>query len=264
MSESMKKGKRAGFGSLVDLMARLRGPGGCPWDREQTHASLTPYILEEAYEVIAAIEEEDWEELPSELGDLLLQVVFQARLAEESGRFDITDVIEAVVVKMTRRHPHVFGDRKGDGAAGVMSNWERIKRVETPGRSLTAGVDRRLPALLRAQRIQEKVGRVGFDWESAEGAVRKLREELEEFREASATETIERAEEEMGDLLFAVVNLSRLSGINAEEALRKAGVKFEERFRRVEEGLRRQGLSPEEATLEQMEELWQEAKRSGA
>lgn len=256
-----REGKRADFKSLVDLMARLRSPGGCPWDREQTPASLKPYILEEAYEVIAAIEEEDWDELPSELGDLLLQVVFQARLGEEAGRFDISDVLESVVAKMTRRHPHVFGDASVNDAAGVMTNWEKIKRRESPERSVTAGVDSRLPALLRSHRIQEKVGRVGFDWESPEGALEKVREEFEEFREAWATEPPERAEEEMGDLLFALVNAARLAGINAEEALRKSIVKFERRFRGVEEGLRSRGLRPDEASLDQMEALWQAEKK---
>jgi tetrapyrrole methylase family protein/MazG family protein len=262
MAKNDKKGKKADFQALVDLMARLRSPGGCPWDREQTPDSLKPYILEEAYEVITAIEQEDWDELPSELGDLLLQVLFQARLAEEAGRFDITDVIDAVVAKMTRRHPHVFGGISVSDAAGVMTNWEKIKRRETPERSVTAGVDRRLPALLRSHRIQEKVGRVGFDWENPEGALEKVREELEEFTEAWATEPAERAEEEMGDLLFALVNAARLAGINAEEALRKSIVKFEERFRSVEDGLRRQGLTPEEASLDQMEALWQAAKKT--
>lgn len=258
--EEMKEG-RGEFQSLVELMSRLRSVEGCPWDREQTPGSLKPYILEEAYEVIAAIEGEDWPELCSELGDLLLQVVFQAQIAREEGRFDISDVIDAIVTKMTRRHPHVFGDVKVRGAAGVMSNWEKIKRAEAPDRSVTAGVDQRLPALMRAHRLQEKVGRVGFDWERPEGAMDKVREELEEVRDALESEPPERVEEELGDLLFAVVNLSRLAGHNAEEALRKSMLKFEERFRKVEEGLRAGGLAPEDATLEEMEGLWRAAKR---
>jgi tetrapyrrole methylase family protein/MazG family protein len=258
---SEKEKKKAGFDDLVALMARLRGPDGCPWDREQTPTSLKPYILEEAYEVLAAIEKEDWTELCSELGDLLLQVVFQARLAEEEGRFAVDDVTEAIVSKMTRRHPHVFGDKTVRDSGAVMENWEKIKRAESPGRSAAEAVDPRLPALLRAHRLQEKVGRVGFDWETPEGAVRKLEEELEEFRQASADEPEERIEEEMGDLLFALVNVARLSGINSEEALRKAIAKFEDRFGKVEEGLRLRGRSPDEATLEEMENLWQQAKK---
>jgi MazG family protein len=256
-----KRSDRRDMADLVSLMARLRGEGGCPWDREQTPATLKPYILEEAYEVIAAIEKEDWSELCSELGDLLLQVVFQARIAEERELFDMGNVVAVVVEKMTRRHPHVFGGTEAKDSAAVLGNWEKIKRAESPGRSVTAGVDRRLPPLLRAQRIQDKVARVGFDWESPEGAVRKVREEFGEVREALDGEPPERVEEELGDLLFAVVNVARLSGLNAAESLRKANIKFEKRFQKVEEGLRGRGLAPEEATLEQMEEIWEAAKK---
>ena len=248
------------FDELIGIMARLRGDGGCPWDREQNPLSLKPYILEEAYEVIGAIEKEDWKELCSELGDLLLQIVFQARLGEEKGRFDIGDVIDAINAKMVRRHPHVFGDTAVDGSAAVMENWEKIKQIETPGRSLTEGVDLRLPALLRAQRLQEKVGRVGFDWENAFGAARKLDEEIGEFKEAVDHESPQRVEEELGDVFFALVNVARLSGLNAEETLRKATVKFENRFRKVEEGLRDRGMVPDEASLDEMEALWEESK----
>jgi tetrapyrrole methylase family protein/MazG family protein len=255
------EGSKREFDALVALMARLRSEDGCPWDREQTPSTLKPYILEEAYEVIAAIEKEDREELCSELGDLLLQVVFQARIAEEEGTFAMGDVIEAIVEKMTRRHPHVFGDADARDSAAVLDSWEKIKRAENPRRSVTAGVDHRLPALLRAQRIQDKVARVGFDWESPEGAVRKVREEFEEVKEALAGEPPERVEEELGDLLFAVVNVARLAGANGEEALRKANIKFEKRFRKVEEELRSLGLTPDKATLEQMERIWQAAKK---
>lgn len=260
MTEGPGSGKRS-MDALVSLMARLRGEDGCPWDREQTPTTLKPYILEEAYEVIAAIEKEEWSELCSELGDLLLQVVFQARIAEEQKLFDMGDVIEGVIDKMTRRHPHVFGGAAAENAAAVLDNWEKIKRAETPGRSVTEGIDLRLPALLRAQRIQDKVARVGFDWESAEGALRKVQEEFEEVREALDGQIAERIEEELGDLLFAVVNVARLAGFNGEEALRKANLKFEERFRKVEEELRTRGLSPERASLEEMESIWQAAKK---
>lgn len=254
---------RKEFSELVNIMARLRGEGGCPWDREQTPATLKQYILEEAYEVIGAIEKEDWEELPSELGDLLLQVVFQARIAEEAGRFDIGDVIGAIVGKMIRRHPHVFGDGRADTATAVLESWERIKGREDPDRPITEGVDHRLPALQRAQRIQDKVSRVGFDWERPEGALAKLEEEVGEFREALAAGEAGPIEEELGDVFFALVNVARLTGCHAEETLKKSILKFENRFRKVEEGLKEQGLSPHEATLDQMETLWQAAKKPG-
>lgn len=258
----VKKEEKPDFDGLVALMARLRGPRGCPWDRKQTPESLKPYILEEAYEVLSAIEKGDWKELRSELGDLLFQVVFQARLAEEAGRFGIAGVVEAVLEKMVRRHPHVFGEVQVRDADEVVENWEKIKRTESAGRSVLEGVDPRLPALLRACRIQEKVAKVGFDWENWEGAFEKLREELEEFKRALAEEPAERAEEEMGDILFALVNVSRLLGINPEEVLRRSIVKFEGRFQKVEEGLRRRGVPLEKATLNEMEALWQEVKNS--
>jgi len=249
-----------GFGAFVELMARLRAPGGCPWDRKQTIESLKPYLLEEAYEVLGAIEKGDWDELRDELGDLLLQVVFQARVAEDEGRFAIADVVRAIHEKLVRRHPHVFGDAAAADAEAVLANWERIKVDEKAGRSVVEGVDPRLPALQRAWRMQKKVSKVGFDWERPEGAIDKLREELAELEAASRDESPERAEEEMGDLLFAAVNVARLSGINPEEALKKACAKFDLRFRAVEEGLRARGLDPARATLAQMEELWQAAK----
>jgi len=249
-----------GFGGFVDLMARLRAPGGCPWDRKQTPESLKPYVIEEAYEVIGAIEKGDWDELREELGDLLLQVVFQARIAEEEGRFAIADVVQGIHTKLVRRHPHVFGDATAADAEEVLANWEKIKQAEKAGRSVVAGVDPRLPALQRAWRMQKKVSKVGFDWERPEGALEKLEEEIGEFRRAREEEGPERAEEEMGDALFALVNVARLAGINPEEALKKSVAKFELRFRAVEEGLRARGLDPARASLEQMEELWQEAK----
>jgi len=253
-----------GFREFVDLMARLRAPGGCPWDRRQTPESLTPYVIEEAYEVIGAIEKGDWEELREELGDLLLQVVFQARIAEEAGRFTIGEVVRGIHAKLVRRHPHVFGDATAEDAEEVLANWERIKQAEKAGRSVVEGVDPRLPALQRAWRMQKKVSKVGFDWERPEGALEKLHEELEEFRRAREEEGAERAEEEMGDALFALVNVARLAGINPEEALKKSVAKFDARFRSVEDGLRERGLDPARATLEEMEELWQQAKGRGS
>ena len=252
-----------GFAAFVELMARLRAPGGCPWDRKQTAESLKPYIIEEAYEVVAAIEQGDPRELCEELGDLLLQVVFQARVAEDAGQFAIADVVRAIHEKLVRRHPHVFGGAAAADADEVVANWEQIKQREKAGRSVVEGVDPRLPALQRAWRMQKKVAKVGFDWERPEGALEKLHEELEEFQAARERETPERAEEEMGDALFALANVARLAGINPEEALKKSSTKFERRFRAVEEGLRAAGIDPARATLEQMEALWQAAKRDG-
>jgi MazG family protein len=249
-----------GFAAFVDLMARLRAPDGCPWDRKQTAESLTPYVLEEAYEVVGAIEKGDQREICEELGDLLLQVVFQARVAEEAGRFAIADVVRAIHEKLVRRHPHVFGDAAAADADEVVTNWERIKQAEKAGRSVVEGVDPRLPALQRAWRMQKKVAKVGFDWERPEGALAKLHEELEEFRVARETESPERAEEEMGDALFALANVARLAGINPEEALKKSSAKFERRFRAVEDALRARGVCSGEASLELMESLWQAAK----
>jgi MazG family protein len=261
MNPADKNAPDHGFAAFVELMARLRAPGGCPWDRKQTAESLKPYVLEEAYEVVAAIEQGDPREICEELGDLLLQVVFQARVAEDAGQFAIADVVRGIHEKLVRRHPHVFGDATAADAEEVLTNWELIKQKEKAGRSAVAGVDARLPALQRAWRMQKKVAKVGFDWERPEGALEKLHEELEEFRVARERETPERAEEEMGDALFALANVARLAGINPEEALRKASSKFERRFRAVEEGLRAQGLEPGQATLDQMESLWQQAKR---
>jgi MazG family protein len=249
------------FVALVELMARLRGPEGCPWDRKQTPESLKPYIIEEAYEVLGALEQGDAGEVCSELGDLLFQVIFQARIAEEEGRFDIAAVNRAIHEKMVRRHPHVFGDAAARDAEEVLVNWEKIKRQEDAGRSVLGGVDHRLPALQRAWRMQKKVSKVGFDWEHPDGALEKLQEEIGEFRAAHADETPERAEEEMGDALFALVNVARLADINPEEALKKAATKFELRFRMVEEALRARGLAPEEATPELRDELWEAAKK---
>jgi len=260
----MERGNRDagdhGFAAFVELMARLRAPGGCPWDRKQTAESLKPYVIEEAYEVVAAIEQGDPREICEELGDLLLQVVFQARVAEDAGQFAIPDVVRAIHEKLVRRHPHVFGETAAADADEVVLNWERIKQAEKAGRSVVDGVDPRLPALQRAWRMQKKVSKVGFDWERPEGALEKLHEELEEFRVARESESPERAEEEMGDALFALANVARLAGINPEEALKKATVKFERRYRAVEEGLRQRGTDPARASLEEMEALWQAAK----
>ena len=267
---------------LIDVMARLRAEDGCPWDREQTHATLKPYLLEEAYEVLDAIDSGDDDELIGELGDVLLQVVFHAQIAGEEGRFSIADVGRAIVDKLVRRHPHVFGSVEVEGADHVVTNWERIKREERAqgGKKQTVsaldGVPTELPALLRAQRVQEKAARVGFDWQQIDGALDKIAEEFDEVRSEweavsagdatvqtqvqTQVQTRARYEEEMGDLLFALVNAGRFMGICPEDALRRAVGKFETRFRSLEERFRQRGSDLEEANLEEMDRVWDQVK----
>ncbi|RKY64497.1 MAG: nucleoside triphosphate pyrophosphohydrolase [Candidatus Latescibacterota bacterium] len=248
------------FGRLVEVVARLRRE--CPWDRKQTHESIRPYLIEEAYEVAEAIGSGDDGELKEELGDLLLQVVFHARMAEERGAFSVGDVVKGLVEKLVRRHPHVFGEVEVEDAEEVLERWEEIKKKE--GReSLLDGVPRSLPALLRARRVQEKASKVGFDWERAEGALGKLGEELGELEDAMRSGDRVRAEEELGDLLFSVVNLSRFLGLDPEWALHKAIDKFVARFKKVEEELAERGKDPREATLEEMDRIWDETKAGG-
>lgn len=219
---------------LVGLMRRLLADDGCPWDREQTFASLRKYVLEEACEVIDAIDSNDRASLREELGDLILQVVFQAELARREGVFAIDDVIAAIVDKLVHRHPHVFGDLEAKDADDVLRNWEKIKAAEKKGRGILDGVPRSLPALTRAQRIGEKVARVGFDWSNAEGAREKVREELAELDAALSAGDDAAIEDEMGDVIFALVNLSRHRKIDPEAALRRTIDKFTKRFRHVE------------------------------
>lgn len=258
-------------------MARLRGPDGCPWDREQTLATLRPYVLEETYEVLEAIEAGDAAAHREELGDLLLQIVFQARIAEEEGRFDFADVADAISAKLLSRHPHVFGEGATDPAArpgaaapraddadAVLRQWASLKRKENEakgrGRSVLEGVPREMPALARAERLTEKASRVGFDWPDAAGAREKVSEELGELDEAIGSGDAQGIEDELGDLLFAVANLARKLGIPPEEALRRALGRFVSRFEYVEEGLARRGIPHGQATLAQMDALWDEAK----
>jgi len=252
--------------ALLDIMRRLRAPqGGCPWDVEQTFASIAPYTIEEAYEVAGAIEEENWDGLKDELGDLLFQVVFHARLAEERGLFDFGDVVAAVTNKMVRRHPHVFGDLTGiDSAEAQVGAWEKHKAAERaakPDASLLDDVPRALPALTRALKLQKRAASVGFDWDSAPRVVEKLAEEANEIvaaKEAGAPRSD--IEEEVGDLLFVVANLARHLKVQPEDALRAANEKFSRRFRFIEQSLRAQGKSPHGASLVEMESLWQQAK----
>lgn len=255
------------FAELVEIMARLRGENGCPWDREQTAESIKPYLIEETYEVLEAIDEQDPAKLKEELGDLLLQVVFHAQMAEEVGAFGITEVLASINEKLRRRHPHVFGDVTAETAQEVLFNWEQIKhgeREKAQGQaSVLDGVPRELPALLRAHRLQEKAARVGFDWKEATEVLRKVEEELDEFRAALEGQASDRMEAELGDLLFALVNLSRFLAVNPEEALHKTIARFIGRFRYIEEELARRGRSLRQASLEEMDALWAEAKAQG-
>jgi len=253
--------KATNLDRLVEIMERLRGPGGCPWDREQTLESLAAFIIEEAYEVIGAIDTKSPDMLKEELGDLLFQIIFISQIAREKGDFGIGDVIEATVEKMVRRHPHVFGEAVAKTPRDVLKEWERIKREEGKGEEgFLAGIPPHLPALLRAQRVTERAARVGFDWKDVHQVFDKVEEELVEFKEALIKGDTKRMEEEMGDLLFSLVNVGRFIEVNPEEALRKTIGRFIKRFHQVEKGLTEKGKNLTEATLEEMEGLWEEAK----
>ena len=253
---------QTGFEELLLIMKRLRAPGGCPWDAEQTHQSLTRYLLEETYEVIEAIESQSPEHLKEELGDLLLQPVFHAAIAEESGTFSMRDIIRTLCEKLIRRHPHVFGDLHIADSAAQIENWEQIKKQEkgVERRSALSGVPPHLPALLKAQKISEKAARVGFDWEHIDQVMAKVMEELHEFEEAMLAGDNEHMEAELGDLLFAIVNLGRFLSINPEEALRKTISRFQQRFQFVEESQHAKNRRMNETPLKEMELLWEEAK----
>jgi len=251
------------FESFQEVIARLRAPDGCPWDRKQTHRSLRPYLLEEAYEVLEALDREDPEALKEELGDLMLQILMHTQIATEEGEFTMPQLLQTAVTKMIRRHPHVFGDVHVETADEVLRNWEQIKQREAErqgknDKSLLDGVATELPALAKAQAVQRKVAEVGFDWDSVEPVWQKVQEELEEVRRASTPEERVR---EMGDAFFALVNLARWYNVDAESALREAVLRFMDRFREVERRLRQQGRSLQEATLVEMDTLWEEIKR---
>jgi tetrapyrrole methylase family protein/MazG family protein len=251
------------FGELIAIMKRLRGPGGCPWDAEQTHESLTRYLLEETYEVIEAIEAKSPDHIKEELGDLLLQPVFHAAIAEETGSFTMNDVIRTLCDKLIRRHPHVFGDMHIADSTAQIENWEQIKKAEKGAErsSALSGVPPHLPALLKAQKITEKAARVGFDWEHVDQVMAKVMEELHEFEEAMSAGDNEHMEAELGDLLFAIVNLGRFLSINPEEALRKTITRFQHRFKYVEDSLHSNGLQMNSTPLAEMDRLWEEAKK---
>jgi tetrapyrrole methylase family protein/MazG family protein len=254
------------FARFVELIARLRAPGGCPWDREQTHESVKPMTIEEAYEVAHAIDEKDDAELAGELGDLLLQVVFHANIAEERGAFRLRHVIERVAEKMVRRHPHVFADDGAATSGEVLRNWEAIKAEERAQKgkedaSMLDSVHKGLPAVMEAFQLTTKVSRVGFDWPGPADALVKLDEEAGELREAvNEKADAGHVAEEVGDLLFVAVNVARLTGVDPESALKAANRKFRRRFQYIEERLRDQGRKPADSTLEEMDRLWNEAK----
>lgn len=253
----------AGVRRLYDVMKRLRAPGGCPWDREQTLQTLKPCLLEETYELLEAMDGADLALHVEELGDVLLQVVFQSAIREEEGLFTFDDVAEALAEKLIRRHPHVFGDAVADSSGQVLRNWEAIKQAEkgkAPDRSAIDGVPATLPALLKAQRMQSKASRVGFDWEDAAGAIDKLEEEVAEVREAVVSGDKEGVAEEIGDLLFSVVNYCRFVDVDAESALEGANKKFARRFREVERRVRGQGRTLKACTLAELDEVWEAVK----
>ncbi len=247
------------FQKLIDIMETLRGKDGCPWDREQTHQSLKPFLLEETYEVLETIDEENFTGLKEELGDLLLQVVFHARLAEESGRFSIKDVLHEINAKLIRRHPHVFGQKKIRTADEQRSHWERMKKDEGKS-SVLDGVPRSIPALYRASRIQQKAASVGFDWEIIDQVWEKVDEEMGELKESLHEEDPYKITEEFGDLLFALVNLSRFIKVQPEDALRQAIDKFIDRFRKLEKVMDDRGVDMHDASLEELDAVWDSIK----
>jgi MazG family protein len=246
-------------------MRRLRGPGGCPWDREQTLETLRPFVLEETYEVLDAIDRGDHDDLRGEIGDLLFEGVFLAQIAADEGRFTVADSLRHITAKLVRRHPHVFGDAKDINTPGqVLEQWEVIKAREQSDagrqRSVLKSMPKALPALLGAHEIGTRVAAVGFDWAASKDVVEKIREEIDELEHAIDEEPPARVEEEMGDLLFAIANLARKLGVEAESALRKANQKFSERFQKVEQAFESNGASIHDASLEEMERVWQKVK----
>jgi tetrapyrrole methylase family protein / MazG family protein len=264
------------FEKLVALEARLRAANGCPWDREQTHQTLRTYLIEEAYEVLEALDSGDDAKFAEEMGDLLLQIVFHSQIAQEQGRFSVSDVIREIHDKMIRRHPHVFGETRAKDSAEVLRNWEQIKARErrlknetgkSPANntatepSLLDGVSRALPATLEGFQLARKAARIGFDWEDVAGVIEKLAEETEELKKALKSEDEKRIEEELGDLLFAAINLSRFLETDPEIALKKANAKFSRRFRAMEEAAHASGREFKELPREEMESLWNETKR---
>ena len=264
-SDRLVHDPNGGLPRLREIMARLRDPeGGCPWDLEQTFATIAPYTIEEAYEVADAIEREAWDELKGELGDLLFQAVFHARMAEEEGLFDLDDVANAMSDKMVARHPHVFGTESREKSAEQQTrDWEKVKAAERAARGSAGVLDDvalGLPALMRAEKLQKRAARVGFDWGETGAVLDKIVEEAREVAEAAETGDPDGIEDEIGDLLFVVVNLARHLKVDPEVALRRTNAKFTRRFRYIEAALEKEGRSPQDATLEEMDALWEAAK----
>ena len=257
----MKKDKSAEqFIKLLNIVEKLRGPDGCPWDKEQTPASLLPYFLEETYEVIESIDQSNWDNLKEELGDVMLHIALQAQISKEEGRFTIFDSLVNINKKLVHRHPHVFGDEKADMASHAKKNWEAIKHEEKKRESRLDGVPLALPALTRAQRLQEKASYAGFDWDNIDKVWGKLDEEIDELREADKIKNRSNLEEEIGDVLFSVVNLARHLKLDSEDLLRKANAKFVNRFKAIEKELAKRGKTVDEAKLDEMDELWNKIK----
>ncbi len=256
-------GKGTSFEAFQEIVAHLRAPDGCPWDREQTHQSLRPHLLEEAYETLEALDSGDPHKMAEEFGDLLLQIVLNAQIAAENGDFDMASVLGGIHAKITRRHPHVFGGLELDGVAGVLQNWEKLKATEREtdgeaGKGLLDGIPLALPALIQAQEYQDRAARVGFDWPEIQGVLDKIAEEIQEVKEVTNGEELT---EELGDLFFALVNLARWKKVDAESALREMNMRFKQRFAHVEQGAQKQGRKLQEMSLDEMEALWQDAKR---
>ncbi len=256
--------QKRSFEELVELMATLRGPNGCPWDRKQTLQSLKPFIIEESYEVVDAIDRDDRGDLAEELGDFLLQAVFVAEIMQEEGAFDIYDAISLLHDKLVRRHPHVFANVEAKDAEQVLVNWEKLKNEErkAESKSVLAGVPQSLPALLKASRLTEKAARIGFDWRRTDDVFDKLDEEMAEVREAVGAGDATRVHDEIGDVLFTIANIARKLEINPEEALQSTNRKFTRRFGWMEQKVRDSGRNVDELTLEEMDALWDEAKAS--
>ena len=249
------------FATLVYLVSRLRAQDGCPWDREQTHVSIKPFLIEEAYEVAQALDREDPAKFCEELGDLLLQIVLHAQIAAEAGEFEIGQVLRSINTKIIRRHPHVFGELKVEDAREVLLSWERLKQEERgEGVSILSSVPDNMPALAYSQALQQRAARVGFDWKELKGILDKLTEELEELEQASDQQ---QKVCEFGDILFALANAARWLGVDLEVALRQANKKFRDRFVYMEEACQRRGIAMQELSLEQLDELWDEAKKKG-
>jgi len=260
----MSAGKK--FEQLVSIMARLRAPGGCPWDREQTFDTIKPFLLEETYEVMQAIDARDWPELAEELGDLLLQVVFFSQMAADAGHFDIEDPIDSINAKLIRRHPHIFADETAETEGDVRKLWGEIKAKEkvakgAPKAGLLDSVPRVLPALVEAQQIASRAAGAGFDWPNIREVLAKLDEERREFEAVMENGEHSAIEDELGDLLFVIVNLARFVKVDPEQALRRTNAKFRTRFAHVEQGISASGKTFADTSIDEMEELWQEAKR---